>query len=133
MVHDLTANLDFTDKNDRELKIDLDSDYLVELDLAELVYTGSPSDRYLKRLLNSDEVLDNNSCHRCGRKIIEKLWEFSMYDNILCLCPICDKELSEENSDRHSVFNKNKALFNGLFKFADNDFDRPIDNIFLWD
>lgn len=133
MVHDLTANLDFTNNNNRELKFDLDLEDLEELDLTELVYTGSPSDRHLKRLLNSDEVLDNNSCHRCGRKIIEKLWEFSMYDNILCLCPICDKELSEENSDRHSVSNKNKALFNGLFKYADNDFDRPINNIFLWD
>ena len=131
MVHDLTANLDFTANNDRELKIDLDSDYLVELDLAELVYTGSPFDRHIKRFLNSDEALDNNSCHRCGRKIVEKLWEFSMYDNISSLCPICDKELSEEYSS--SVANENKALLNRLFKFNDNDFNRPIDNIFLWD
>ena len=131
MVHDLTANLDFTAKNDRELKIDLDLEDLGELDLAELVYTGSPFDRHIKRLLNSDEALDNNSCHRCGKKIIEKLWEFSMYDNISSLCPICDKELSEKYSS--SVVNKNKALFNGLFKFNDNDCTRPTDNIFLWE
>lgn len=131
MVHDLTANSDFTNNNNRELKFDLDLEDLRKLDLTELVYTGSPSDRHLKRLLNSYEALDNNFCHRCGRKIIEKLWEFSMYDNILSLCPICDKELSEEYSS--SVANENKALFNRLFKFNDNDFNRPTDNIFLWD
>ena len=54
-----------------------------------------------------------------------------MYDNISSLCPICDKELSEKYSS--SVVNKNKALFNGLFKFNDNDYNRPTDNIFLWD
>lgn len=136
MIHDLTSNSDFSMKtNDSLLDVDITTEDEM-LDLTEVVYTGTSSDRHMKRLINEYESETNTSCHRCGCTIFIKKWDFCRENYAPNLCKNCNQYLNYEYERKPRIydnFDDNDTHYDIVpYNFIEFD-DEPINNIFLWD
>lgn len=137
MIHDLTANGDFSisflprlnfrlpDRNDEPRPED------------ELVFTGDALERENKRFI-VDYNADKTICDCCGGQIDKIPWHWN--DTNKTLCSICEKMFSKENmiemfEDSQEVIG---TLPSGEFQLSKpwtikEDRENAVDNVLLWD
>lgn len=137
MVHDLTANSDFSG-NPRSLNIRLQDRSDDPNPMDELVYTGDALEREQKRCLVDYET-NQTLCDCCGGYIDRTPWRFN--DIKGKLCSVCDrlfskKGLEELLEDSQHVIG---TLPSGEFQLSkpwtidENERENAVDNVLLWD
>lgn len=138
---DLTLNRDFNDSilsgfDLRELaqrlrltsrQIHSDAD-LVDPD-HEIVYTGSKSDREMKRYCRRKEEKESY-CDCCGRPLSFVPWRENNYS---ILCKKCEERFVEENDFRKPIHIRIPYYEIIMAQRQEGENQRPLDNIFLWD
>ena len=137
MVHDLTANSDFSG-TPRSLNIKLPDRSDEPNPRDELVYTGDALERGQKRFWVDYET-DQSLCDCCGGYIDRTPWRFN--DNKGKICSACDKAMfaiRSEMSDMTQGFIIGE-LSSGAFQLSkpwtmdENERENAVDNVLLWD
>ena len=95
----------------------------------EIVYTGNRSDRETKRYCRRKEEKESY-CDCCGRPLSFVPWKENNYS---VLCKKCEERFVEENDFRKPIHIRIPYYEIIMAQQNDNENQRPIDNIFLWD
>ena len=158
MIHDITINNDFTERNNA-LNINIDNllsvvsksnfteIFLTECELYdrynspdkeldEIVLTGDAFRRSMKRYhLDTLEPVRNH-CDRCGNEIDIKLWNLSLASNEFALCKNCSDYLDKEFSND---LESDETMFIKPWDFSLNEtiyginYQNRIREVLLWD
>lgn len=139
MIHDLTANSDFTSSSRLRLNFRLPDRSYKPNPEDELVFTGDALERESKRF-HVDYNTDKTICDCCGGYIDKIPWHWN--DTNKTICNICEKILSKENiaemfEDAQEVIGE---LSSGEFQLSkpwtmkeERENENVIDNVLLWD
>lgn len=137
MVHDLTANSDFSGSS-RGLNIRLPDRSDEPNPRDELVYTGDALEREQKRFWVDYET-DQSLCDCCGGYIDRTPWRFN--DNKGKICSACDKVMFAIRSEMSDMTQGLVIgeLPSGAFQLSkpwtmdENERENAVDNVLLWD
>ena len=137
MIHDLTANSDFTSSSRLRLNFRLPDRSDEPRPEDELVFTGDALERESKRFY-VDYNADKTICDCCGGYIDKIPWHWN--DTNKTICNICEKILSKENiaemfEDAQEVIG---TLQSGEFQLSKpwtmkEERENAVDNVLLWD
>ena len=143
MVHDLTAEHDFSNINTRELLFgvpriiqDMQADLSTNDISVELVLTGDHYERQTKRFYN-DYFTDALYCDCCGNLIDKIPWRVREKDCKLCVSCETRLELEFDDSDRTDVLGIENFNIQHVRKpwtiIEDSEIRGTVNDIFLWD
>lgn len=137
MIHDLTADGDFTNRISlitNRISFN-NNDFTLSYD--ELVLTGTTFDRAYKQYILDYESNQNNKCHCCGLHIKTRPWDF---EENKTLCAKCEKWLEEtcKKSDngqpqQEVVDNVWRVKIVKPWDMSNFERENAIDNVLLWD
>lgn len=137
MVHDLTANGDFSSSFIRRLNFRLPDRNDEPRPEDELVFTGDALERESKRF-SVDYNTDKTICDCCGGYIDKIPWHWN--DINKTICNVCEKMFSKEKiaemfEDSEEIIGE---LPSGEFQIAKpwtikEERENAVDNVLLWD
>lgn len=137
MIHDLTANGDFTSGSRPRLNFRLPDRSNEPRPEDELVFTGDALERESKRYC-VDYNEDKTICDCCGGYIDKIPWHWN--DVNKTICSICEKIFSKENIAE--MFEESQKVIgtlpSGEFQLSKpwtmkEERENAVDNVLLWD